>query len=140
MAPGTYSYQVKPATSVTAAIDPAQAAAAEREGILNMVNDWAQAWSSKDFEAYLGFYSNDFALPKGLPRERWQEMRRSRILGKGRINIVVSSPQVALNGETARVRFRQAYVSEGLKIDSVKTLALQREDGQWRIRQELTGG
>jgi tetratricopeptide (TPR) repeat protein len=112
---------------------------ADRDAVLNAVNGWASAWSTKNVKGYLGFYANDFETPGGLSRKAWAEERRSRIAGKGRINIKVESPQVAVNGNTATVKFRQMYVSDRLKVSSRKTLVLTRHGSNWQIKQERTG-
>jgi tetratricopeptide (TPR) repeat protein len=111
----------------------------DRDAVLNVVNGWASAWSTKNMKGYLGFYANDFETPGGLSRKAWAEERRSRIAGKGRINIKVESPQVAVNGNTATVKFRQMYVSDRLKVSSRKTLVLTRHGSNWQIKQERTG-
>jgi tetratricopeptide (TPR) repeat protein len=111
----------------------------DRDAVLNAVNGWASAWSTKNVKGYLGFYANDFETPGGLSRKAWVEERRSRIAGKGRINIKVESPQVAVNGNTATVKFRQMYVSDRLKVSSRKTLVLTRHGSNWQIKQERTG-
>jgi len=33
--------------------------------VLKTVNGWAQAWSMKDADAYLGYYAKDFKTPGG---------------------------------------------------------------------------
>jgi hypothetical protein len=46
---------------------------AERDELLSRVNGWAKAWSAQDVSGYLGYYSNDFAPPKGLARKTWAD-------------------------------------------------------------------
>jgi tetratricopeptide (TPR) repeat protein len=118
---------------------PAPGGNTDRDAVLNAVNGWASAWSTKNVKGYLGFYANDFETPGGLSRKAWVEERRSRIAGKGRINIKVESPQIAVNGNTATVKFRQMYVSDRLKVSSRKTLVLTRHGSNWQIKQERTG-
>ncbi len=136
-----------PADKVAAAkpepAKPAAKAAAsdsgERDEILDVVNDWAKAWSSRDVKGYLGYYSGDFQVPNGQARKAWEEERRARIAGKGRINVKVEAPQVSVNGNTATVKFRQVYVSDRLTANTRKTLVLGKQGGKWRIKQENTG-
>lgn len=125
--------QVKPASK------PASSENAEREEILDVVQDWAKAWSSRDVKAYLGHYGSDFQVPNGQPRKAWEEERRARIAGKGSINVKVEAPQVSVNGNSATVKFRQVYVSDRLTANTRKTLVLAKQGGKWRIRQENTG-
>jgi tetratricopeptide (TPR) repeat protein len=40
---------------------------------------WAEAWSARDAEAYLAFYSNQFKTPRGRDFSAWAEDRKSRV-------------------------------------------------------------
>jgi len=60
---------------------------ADSAAVLNVVHDWAKAWSSKDVKAYLNSYAADFQTPKGESHKAWADERQSRIVGKGRINV-----------------------------------------------------
>lgn len=116
------------------------AASAEGNDVLAVVNEWAEAWSAQDVKRYLGYYGADFETPKGVSRKTWADERTARIAGKGRISVKIESPQVAVDGNTATVKFRQLYVSDRLHADSRKTLVLTRQGGKWQIKQERTGG
>src|SRR4051812_9343412 len=47
--------------------------------VLKAVRGWAQAWSKKDADAYLGYYAKDFKTPAGEARADWEKTRRERI-------------------------------------------------------------
>ncbi|WP_019140497.1 L,D-transpeptidase Cds6 family protein [Noviherbaspirillum massiliense] len=111
----------------------------EQDDVLAVVHGWAKAWSSQDVKSYLAFYGNDFQTPKGLSRKAWEQERRARIAGKDRISVKVESPQVTFKGDTATVRFRQAYVSDRLTANTRKTLVLAKQGGRWKIKQEQAG-
>jgi tetratricopeptide (TPR) repeat protein len=111
----------------------------ERDDVLAAVHGWAKAWSAQDVKSYLNYYASDFRTPGGQARKAWEDERRSRIVGKGRISVEVESPQVSLNGNTATVKFRQIYLSDRLKANTRKTLTLEKHGGKWQIRQESTG-
>ncbi|PRC91887.1 nuclear transport factor 2 family protein [Solimicrobium silvestre] len=143
--------KLEPAKPAPAKVEPVKAeptkpepkAVASNEGqndVLKVVDAWAAAWSDKNTNAYLAFYSKDFQLPKGSTRKTWAEDRRVRIEGKGHISVKIDAPKVAINGNTATVKFRQIYNSDQLKADSRKTLVLNKQDGKWQIAQERTGG
>jgi tetratricopeptide (TPR) repeat protein len=119
---------------------PSRAADAEDDDVLAAVNNWAKAWSNQDVKAYLGHYGSEFQAPNGQSRKAWEEDRRSRISGKGRINVRVESPQVSVNGNTATVKFRQVYSSDRLSANTRKTLVMVKHGGKWQIKQESTGG
>lgn len=111
----------------------------EQEEVLKVVTKWAKAWSGKDVKTYLSAYSGDFQTPKGMSNKAWAEERRSRIEGKGHINVQVESPQVSVDGSTATVKFRQIYVSDRLTANSKKVLTLVKQAGGWKIKQEHSG-
>lgn len=118
---------------------PAQPANGERDDVLRAVNGWARAWSAQDVKGYLNHYANDFQVPNGQPRKKWEEDRRARIVGKDSISVKVEGPQVTVNGNTATVKFRQVYVSDRLTANTRKTLILAKQGGRWQIKQENTG-
>ena len=124
---------VKPEPKPTRAVD------AEAEEALAAVHNWAKAWSAQDVKSYLAHYGGDFQAPNGLSRKAWEEERRARISGKGRISVRIESPQVSVNGNTATVKFRQVYVSDRLTANTRKTLVLGKHGGKWLIKQESTG-
>jgi tetratricopeptide (TPR) repeat protein len=124
---------VKPEPKPTRAVD------AEAEEALAAVHNWAKAWSAQDVKSYLAHYGGDFQAPNGLSRKAWEEERRARISGKGRISVRIESPQVSVIGNTATVKFRQVYVSDRLTANTRKTLVLGKHGGKWLIRQESTG-
>jgi tetratricopeptide (TPR) repeat protein len=125
----------KPAASGTPAPKPV---AAGKDEVVDVVNAWAQAWSRKDADAYLGFYAKDFRTPKGEPRADWEKGRRQRILAPKSISVTVDAPRVSREGESrAKVTFLQAYKSDTLSSRGTKTLLLVKaDDGRWLIQQE----
>jgi tetratricopeptide (TPR) repeat protein len=113
-------------------------AAAGKDDVLEAVQAWAQAWSRKDMDAYLGFYAKDFRTPKGEPRVDWEKSRRQRILAPKSISVTLEAPRVSRESDArAKVTFRQAYKSDTLSSRGTKTLVLVKsEDGRWQILQE----
>jgi tetratricopeptide (TPR) repeat protein len=129
--------QKEPEKPAAAASKPVPAADASAE-VLKAVNGWAQAWSKRDVDAYLGYYAKDFQTPSGESRADWEKARRTRIAGAKLITVVVSSPKVMLSAPNqATVTFRQAYQSDSFKATGGKTLVLVKgADGRWQIEQE----
>ncbi len=127
-----------PAAPATPAKPADAGSAADRDAVGKTLNDWAAAWSNRDVKKYLGFYANDFKIPGGKSRKAWAEERRARIAGKSRINVKVESPQITISGNTATVKFRQAYKSDRLSTSSRKTMVFIKSNGQWKIQQELS--
>lgn len=134
---------------VVAKVEPAKPAAAKAESpkpdttdndaVLNQVHGWAKAWAAQNVDGYLAYYGSDFEPPKGLTRKAWAEERRARIAGKGRIQVDIAGPEVEVHGNTAKVTFRQTYVSDRLTARSRKTLVLTKNSGKWQIKQESSG-
>ena len=105
--------------------------------ILKAVASWAEAWSKKDADAYLGHYAKDFKTPGGEARGSWEKSRRARIAAPKTIEVAVASPKVTVQGaDQASVNFRQNYRSDVLKASSAKTLVLVKADNRWLIREE----
>jgi len=126
----------KPAVAAAAA----KAAGDANADVLKAVNDWAQAWSKRDVDAYLGYYAKDFKTPGGESRTEWEKSRRSRITGAKSIQVAVDSAKVTMQGpDQASVSFRQTYRSDKLNTKSRKTLDLVKADGRWVIREEKAG-
>ena len=129
----------KPAVAV-AQKEPEKAAPAgdANAEVLKAVNGWAQAWSKRDVDAYLGCYAKDFQTPSGESRADWEKARRTRIGAAKLITVVVSSPKVTMSAANqATVTFRQAYQSDSFKATGGKTLVLVKgTDGRWQIQQE----
>lgn len=137
-APAPVVAKAEPAKAEPAKAAPA-ANTAEHAEVLKMVDTWAKAWSNKDVKGYLAMYANNFQTPGGVSMKAWSDERRSRIEGKGRINVKVEAPQVTFDGNSATVRFKQAYSSDRLSSTSRKTLVLEKQGKQWQIKQERTG-
>lgn len=108
----------------------------EHDALLAVVNSWATAWSTKDLATYLNLYSLDFQTPEGESRERWEEKRRSRIEGKGQIDVKIESPTVTVRGTWAKVKFRQIYKSDRLSSKDLKALVFEKRGDKWLIKRE----
>jgi outer membrane protein, adhesin transport system len=119
----------RPAPQPAAAIDNS-AAVAQR------VRDWAAAWSSKNFAAYQGFYTNSFA-PSGSNHSAWLNQRK-RLVGKaGDISVDVSDIEVRnMGADTVETLFKQRYTSKDFKDTSSKSLVWKRAGDQWVIVSE----
>jgi tetratricopeptide (TPR) repeat protein len=133
-----------PVVAAIPAPSPAQpkpAAKPSNAEVLEVVNAWARAWSAKNVDAYLAFYSPDFKTPGGEDRAAWEKTRRQRIAAPKSIAVTIDSPRVSVGADgQASVTFRQGYRSDVLKATSTtKTLVMAKNDGRWQIRQERVG-
>lgn len=110
------------------------------EEIIKTVNDWAEAWSSKDSASYLAFYANDFKTPGGISRAAWEKGRQERIGKAKSIQVSITNSKVTVTDAThARVFFKQSYRSDTIKNHTVKTLVLIKTGEKWVIQQEQAG-
>lgn len=101
-----------------------------------MIKDWAGAWSKQNVAQYLDVYSPNFEPTTRQSRQSWAKERRIRIEQRKFIRIGVSGLQVDVKGKQAQVKLEQSYESDGLNINSRKTLDLVNEGGRWLIIRE----
>ncbi len=128
--------EAKPSAEAKPAAKPAPAGG----DVLEAVNAWARAWSTKDVDGYLAFYAKDFKTPGGEARADWEKARRQRVTAPKSIAVAVNSPKVSAAGEDkASVTFRQSYKSDALSTTSTKTLVMVKAGGRWQIQQEKVG-
>lgn len=131
--PSTPAEPAKPAAETPVATkkpDPAE--------IIDTVEGWARAWSSKDVTTYLSYYAPNFQTPGGEPRAGWENSRRQRISAPKSITITIDAPSISvLADELVNVTFRQSYRSDIIASSpTTKTLALVKSEGRWRILRE----
>ncbi len=121
----------------TAALQREPSASAPQTEVVETVRAWAAAWSRKDANAYLAFYAKQFRPPRGEPRARWEQARRSRIAAPKSISVTIQAPKVEVRGDaSASIKFRQTYRSDVFSGNSYKTLNLVKSEGRWLITAE----
>jgi hypothetical protein len=132
--------QAAPAPEKPVEQKPVAAKAPDVE-VIDTVEAWAKAWSSKDVDAYLSFYAKDFKTPGGEPRAEWEKGRRQRIAAPKSITVAVNSFKVSVAADSlATVAFRQSYSSDVINsVITSKTLVMAKVDGRWLIQQEKSG-
>ena len=107
------------------------------KAIEKTVEDWANAWSSKNVKKYLSHYAGDFKTPNGESRASWAEMRRDRISKPKHIEVGISRMKVKITDDThATVRFHQDYKASNFKASGGKTLLMVKSGNSWRIQEE----
>lgn len=98
---------------------------------------WAQAWSRRDVNAYLGAYAPAF---KGrsvhASREAWMAERRERISARQQISVKIDQLKAERRGQTIVATFVQRYRSDGISDDTRKRVVLEPFDGRWLITRE----
>lgn len=99
---------------------------------------WAQAWSRRDVDAYIGAYTPDYAGPKAKStHQAWVDERRKRIASRKEISVKLSKLQLKRQGDTVTVTFVQSYRSDGPTDRMRKQLVLVQSDGRWLIQNEI---
>jgi len=102
--------------------------------VAQRLTDWAAAWSAKDIESYLGFYSKDFTA-KGT-RAQWEASRRKLVGKPGPISLKLDSIKASPQGSDVVTTFQQTYASSNFKDKGVKTLTWRLQDNKWVIVKE----
>ena len=141
--PATAPSAVSPAPTFegkSAAVPPKLAAQTPEAGAESALRErlgaWAAAWSAKDFDAYLAFYSAGFAPNSGSTREAWATQRQARVTRPSSIQVELQDVQVTITGDSATVVFVQRYSADKYRETSSKTLEWKREGTQWLIQRE----
>jgi ketosteroid isomerase-like protein len=102
------------------------------------IQQWSQAWKTRDLPAYLGLYSPNFVPPQGISRQLWADTRKARIASKQNIELSLQNLSVQMQGNTATVKFTQAYADERFRMTDRKTMVWQLTEGRWLIQSETT--
>jgi tetratricopeptide (TPR) repeat protein len=127
------SHAEKPAPEKPAPAD-------DSDKVLETVTSWAKAWSDKDADRYLAFYSSNFHPPRGTPRAGWEKQRKERIDKPKSIHVSILHPTVSFSDAThAKVSFKQSYHSDAIKSTTAKTLEMVKVGEKWLIQQESVG-
>lgn len=130
----------KPADPVKPVAKVDKSAVSKDDGeraVKDAVEDWAKAWSARDVERYLSFYADDFKTPNGESRGDWEKIRKERIRKPASIHVEVLNPDVEVNGNRAKVAFKQSYRAGGNSMRTSKTLHLRKSGDDWQITQEI---
>jgi tetratricopeptide (TPR) repeat protein len=108
------------------------------QALTTAVNNWAEAWSSKNLDKYFASYGAGFEPAKGDSRKTWQEQRSERIKSPSKIYIGISNIKIfTIDDNNAKVRFKQTYRADGKPIGTFKILIMRKEGGNWLIQQEI---
>ena len=107
-----------------------------KEEIASMVNAWADAWRTKNINAYFKFYSDKFTVD-GMTRQAWVAQRKQRIAGQpSAIDLKLENVSIDVDAKTARVEFLQHYSNGKFSDHVVKELSLANEQNNWVILRE----
>ena len=106
--------------------------------LIQTVKDWANHWSSKNFDAYVDAYTRSFK-GKLVSHQAWVEYRRPRILRPGRLQVTLSNIHIkSRNADSAIIDFDQSYQSATYRDKIRKRINLISTDMGWKINRERT--
>jgi outer membrane protein assembly factor BamE (lipoprotein component of BamABCDE complex)/ketosteroid isomerase-like protein len=128
---------------VESVVPPATSSAPVAEvSVGSAIDAWAQAWRSKNINAYLAAYSPEF-VPEALPsKSAWEAQRKKRLSPQqGKISLDIANVSVSRDGDTAVATFTQKYASKAYRDEVVKRLQLKLDaaSNRWLIVRESTG-
>lgn len=111
--------------------------AVRHQELEDALNAWAAAWSARDADLYLSFYSASFRPGGGQDRARWARQRRSRLTRPRWIKVELEDIKVEVaDAFHAVVRVRQHYRADNYEDVTLKRFTLKREADGWRIARE----
>ena len=117
---------------VEEAAPPADAQAS----VAKAVEAWANAWRTKNANAYLNAYSAKFK-PEGMSKATWVQQRKQRVgANPAEITLTLDKLSIAADAKKATATFAQHYASGKYSDDVVKVLSFENVNGQWLIVKE----
>lgn len=109
----------------------------DMERVLNQVENWRLAWTSRDVSAYLSFYKSDYHSDKFASHHAWVENRKQSLRRPKYIKIQLKHTKIVpLAKHTFQVSFIQNYHSNRFKDSVKKYLVWQAVGKSWKIIQE----
>ncbi|OIQ99368.1 lipoprotein NlpI precursor [mine drainage metagenome] len=139
----THATETKPTETKKADATPPEKVVVDttktmNEALTNAVNNWSQAWASKNLDEYFASYGANFQPAQGESRKSWEAQRRERITRPSKINIELSNMSIdSVDSNNAKVRFKQQYRADGKPIRTTKTLIMKKAGDNWFIEQEI---
>ena len=104
--------------------------------VAKTVEAWANAWRTKNANAYLNFYSAKFK-PEGMTKAAWVQQRKQRVgANPAEITLTLDKLSVEADAKKATATFAQHYASGKYSDDVVKVLSFENVNGQWLIVKE----
>ena len=102
--------------------------------IKKLVFEWAEAWSKKEFETYINFYSKNFKNKRAKSFDDWSKYRKPRIKRRGKIKLSITKIKVDILADgIAEVSFDQRYQSGSTRLFTRKKMRLRKEEQNWKI-------
>lgn len=113
-----------------------EAQKAEKQALLNTIDDWRKAWVSQDTDAYLNFYSKKFFYSDG-ELKKWADYKRSIQASKPKVSIQIEDVSMFSYPVTKQpvivVSFEQNFKSPSLQNTMRKRQYWMFDNNQWKI-------
>lgn len=145
-APAPVAPPVAPQVPVAESAAPAASEAApmvnrDEDQARELLEAWRHAWSSRDSDAYLSFYSPNFTPADGQKRADWAAARRKNLASRPAIKVEVREINVErIDDRQLRLAFLQDYAAGSYRETAQpKILRLVRQQGKWLIAEEWQG-
>ena len=104
------------------------------DSIKKLVFEWAEAWSKKEFETYINFYSKNFKNNRAKSFDDWSKYREPRVKRRGKIKLSITKIKVdILPDGIAEVSFNQRYQAGSTRLFTRKKMRLKKEEQRWKI-------
>lgn len=105
------------------------------QAIIRMIDEWLQAWSSKNIERYGEFYATDFRSGS-MDKAEWLKYKDRLNSQNEYIKVMRENIQIQRESSMVTVTFIQKYESSSYKAVGKKQLILKEEGGKWKIHRE----
>lgn len=104
----------------------------ERNAVLSRIEQWRSAWSEKQINEYIMYYSPLFSS-QGLNREQWKVRKADLAKINGTLRISFGNFSILKQKDGMIVRFTQDYAADNVSNIGTKTLFLIQENANWEI-------
>ena len=107
----------------------------DHRAIADLVDEWADAWSSKDIRRYQGCYAHDFRA-RGMGLGAWIRYKDRLNRRYDSIRVWIEDLKIEQGPERSAATFLQRYDSSGHRSVGIKRLRFKRIEGAWKIYRE----
>jgi murein L,D-transpeptidase YafK len=107
----------------------------DHRAIVDLVAEWADAWSSKDIHRYRACYAPDFQAQE-MDLAAWIRYKESLNKLYAQIRIGIEDLNIEQGLERSTATFLQQYDSSGYQAVGTKRLRLKRIGEEWKIYRE----
>ncbi|MDX1776224.1 MAG: hypothetical protein R3297_06555, partial [Desulfobulbales bacterium] len=108
----------------------------DKQQIIAFIEDWRQAWVSKQIDPYIAFYDASFKSG-GKNLAQWKAHKKNLNETYAFISVNLSDITVDWTDRGATVSFLQEYRSDRYSAKGKKTLYLVHDSNGWKIKREV---